>query len=62
LTTKLLTKFKQQIEQMTLIPAGGGCFELKADGELLYSKLKTGQFPDEAGIVEMIGSRLKKKK
>jgi selenoprotein W-related protein len=62
LTTKLLTKFKQQIEQMTLVPAGGGCFELKADGELLYSKLKTGQFPDEAGIVEMIGSRLKKKK
>jgi selenoprotein W-related protein len=62
LTAKLLTKFKQQIEQMTLVPAGGGCFELKADGDLLYSKLKTGQFPDEAGIVEMIGSRLKKKK
>ncbi len=62
MTSKLLTKFKQQIEQITLIPAGGGCFELKADGELLYSKLKTGQFPDEAGIVEMIGSRLKKKK
>ncbi len=58
----MLSKFKQQIAQMTLIPAGGGCFELKADGELLYSKLKTGQFPDEDGIVEMIGSRLKKKK
>jgi selenoprotein W-related protein len=47
---------------MTLVPAGGGCFELKADGELLYSKLKSGQFPDEAGILEMVGSRLKKPK
>ena len=44
------------------MPAGGGCFELKADGELLYSKLKTGQFPDEQAVVDMIGSRLSKKK
>jgi selenoprotein W-related protein len=47
---------------MKLIPSSGGCFELKADGELLYSKLETGQFPDEAAVVDMIGSRLKKKK
>jgi selenoprotein W-related protein len=47
---------------MTLVPASGGCFELKADGELLYSKLETGQFPDEKAVVDMIGSRLRKKK
>jgi selenoprotein W-related protein len=46
---------------MTLIPAGGGCFELKADGDLLYSKLETGNFPDEQAMVKAIGSRLKQR-
>lgn len=41
------------------MPASGGCFELTANGELLYSKLKTGKFPDERAILELVGSRLK---
>jgi selenoprotein W-related protein len=45
-----------------LIPSGGGCFELSLDGELVYSKLKTGQFPDEAAMVDAVGGRLKKKR
>jgi selenoprotein W-related protein len=58
----VLTELKQQVREMKLIPAGGGCFELKADGELLYSKLETGTFPDEQAILDMLGSRLRKKK
>lgn len=46
---------------MTLVPSGGGCFELSANGELLYSKLKSGQFPDEQSIVDMLEKRLAKK-
>jgi selenoprotein W-related protein len=61
LTAKLLSKFKQQIHEMKLIPAGGGCFELKANGGLLYSKLETGRFPDEQAILDLVASRLKKK-
>ena len=45
---------------MKLIPAGGGCFEVTVNGELIYSKLKTGQFPDEAAILEAVTKRLKK--
>jgi selenoprotein W-related protein len=59
LTAKLLSEYKQQIRKLTLVPSGGGCFELKADGELLYSKLETGQFPDEQAVVEMIAARLR---
>jgi hypothetical protein len=29
---------------------------------LLYSKLETGQFPDENAILDMVGSRLSRKK
>ena len=61
MTDKLLTGFKTKIQGLTLIPSGGGCFELKIDGDLIYSKLKTGQFPDEAAIIDAVGSRLKKK-
>jgi selenoprotein W-related protein len=44
---------------LKLIPGSGGCFELTANGELIYSKLKTGKFPDETWVVETVGSRLK---
>jgi selenoprotein W-related protein len=59
LTTKLLTTYKQKIQELRLLPDKGGCFELKLDGELVYSKLKTGQFPDEKQMVELVGKRLK---
>jgi selenoprotein W-related protein len=58
LTTKILTEFKQEIKDLTLVPAGGGCFELKLNGELVYSKLKTGQFPDEAWVLDTLRKRL----
>ena len=59
MTSKLLTEYKQKITGMTLIPQGGGCFELSVNGELLYSKLKTGQFPDEQEMLVAVGKRLK---
>lgn len=43
---------------MTLIPSGGGCFELTVGTTLVYSKLKTGQFPDETALVEDVGRLL----
>jgi selenoprotein W-related protein len=58
LTSKLLTAYKQKIADLKLIPSGGGAFELKVDGELLYSKLKTGQFPDEQVMLDAVGKRL----
>ena len=59
MTGKLLTQFKQQIGGLKLIPSKGGCFEVTADGELLYSKLKTGKFPDEQVILDTFAARLK---
>lgn len=56
---KLLTTYKQQIKGLRLVPAGGGCFELTADGALLYSKLQTGEFPDEQAILDVVGKRLR---
>jgi hypothetical protein len=33
---------------------------VSANGELLYSKLKTGKFPDEKALLDTVGTRLKK--
>ena len=59
MTTKLLTTYKQQIKDLKLVPVGGGAFELSIDGDLVYSKLKTGEFPDEQWAVNAVGARLK---
>jgi selenoprotein W-related protein len=59
LTTKLLTTYKQQISELRLIPGGGGCFEISFNGDLIYSKLKTGKFPDEKWVLESLGKYLK---
>jgi selenoprotein W-related protein len=58
LTTTILEKYKQQLGSLTLVPSDGGCFELTLDGDLVYSKLESGEFPDEAAMVELVGSRL----
>ena len=43
-----------------MIPSKGGCFELAVGGKLLYSKLKTGQFPDEEALLKEVEAALSK--
>ena len=59
MTGKILGALKTKVGEFKLIPAGGGCFEVTVNGELIYSKLKTGEFPDEAAVVDMVAGRLK---
>ena len=55
-----MSTYKQKIKDLRLIPASGGCFELSVGGQLIYSKLETGRFPEEEWAVEAVGGRLKK--
>ena len=59
MAAKLLATYKQKLTSLTLVPAGGGCFELSADGQMFYSKLETGSFPDEEQMVKLVGKKLK---
>jgi len=58
LTAKLLPRFKQSISRFVMIPSKGGCFELNVGGQLLYSKLQTGSFPDEEALIAQVGKVL----
>jgi selenoprotein W-related protein len=40
-----------------LIKSGGGAFEVRVNGELIYSKLSTGRFPANDEITEMLRAR-----
>ena len=60
MTSKLLSTYKQKIKDLRLIPSGGGCFELTVNGQLIHSKLKTGQFPDEEWAVKAVGAEVSK--
>lgn len=58
MTDQIVKEFKQDIESLTLIPSGGGRFEVTVDGELVYSKLSEGRFPEYAEIQPHIAKRI----
>jgi selenoprotein W-related protein len=53
LTEKILRAGKQRIKALELVPFSDGRFEVFRDSEKLYSKLDTGEFPDEEEIVQL---------
>ncbi|MCP4749696.1 MAG: SelT/SelW/SelH family protein [Proteobacteria bacterium] len=56
--TSLVEKIKGQMEiNEKLVPSGGGVFEVKVDGDLIFSKKKVGRFPDENEIIEVLKAR-----
>jgi selenoprotein W-related protein len=58
LTDQILKEFKQDIKALTLVPSGGGRFEVTVDGDLVYSKLKEGRFPEYDEIQPHIKKRV----
>lgn len=48
-------RFGNKVES-ELIPSSGGVFEITLDGKLVYSKQKTGRFPDKKDIEEIMAS------
>lgn len=56
---ELLPHFKQDITEMNLVPSDGGKFEVFVDGEQIYSKIETGEFPNPRDIVKAIEARMK---
>ena len=43
-----------------MIKGGGGIFDVKVDGELIYSQHETGQFPENSLIRDKITTLNKK--
>tara|TARA_B100001123_G_C15344982_1_gene1036585 strand:+ start:3685 stop:3852 length:168 start_codon:yes stop_codon:yes gene_type:complete len=54
MATALLDKFGADISSLSMIPSGGGVFEVTRDGSLIYSKKKTGDFPEINEIISLL--------
>ena len=50
--------FGDRFRALKLIPGDGGCFEVTLNGELLYSKLQTGDFPENKQILDELKRRM----
>lgn len=54
----LLDDFEEHIARLTLIPSGGGVFEVVVDGDLVYSKKETGRHAEYDEVATPIRERL----
>lgn len=50
-------KYKE-LKDVKLVPSSGGAFEVSLDGKLIYSKLKTGRFPEEKELTAAVDKAL----
>jgi len=46
------------MKEIAIAPFADGRFEVIVDGETIYSKLETGEFPDDATIVAQLKKRV----
>ena len=54
MAAELLEKYGTDIQSLTLIPSGGGVYEVERDGKLIYSKKKTGEFPELKDVTSIL--------
>lgn len=50
LAQELLSTFPAELGEVALIPGQGGIFEVRADGQRLWSRKEDGGFPDAAEL------------
>ena len=56
---ELLTTFAQEVGSVTLTPdATGGVFELRVDGEIIWSRKERGRFPEMREIKQSVRDRI----
>lgn len=55
---ELLMTFDTDLGEVALVPAGGGIFEVRLDGELIWSKKQQGRYPEAKELKQMIRDRI----
>ena len=58
LAQELLTTFEVELGEVALVPGSGGIFEIRVDGELLWSRREAGRFPEAKEIKQRLRDRI----
>ena len=56
LANEILEKYDTDVKELTLIPSGGGVFEVIKNGDLIFSKKSLDRFPDDGEVMNLIES------
>ena len=59
MTEELLTEFESHIASWKFIPSKGGVFEVTVNGDLVYSKKKTGRHAEIDEVRKLLQAKLK---
>ncbi len=51
---ELLTTFDQEITALSLVPGTGGIFEIKANGNLIWSRKEKNGFPEITELKQLV--------
>lgn len=54
----LFDEFGQQIKGLTLIPSGGGVFEVVVEGDLIFSKKALGRHAEKSEVVDAVRAQM----
>ena len=57
---ELLKTHEAEIESITLVPSSGGIYEVTVNGDLIYSKRKTGRHADPGEVLGLFEKLLEK--
>ncbi|MCW5891092.1 MAG: SelT/SelW/SelH family protein [bacterium] len=58
LAQELLTTFDAELAAVTLRPGRGGVFEVRLDGELVWSRADAGRFPEPKDVKQRVRDRI----
>lgn len=54
---ELVTRFAPLLAGVTLIPSSGGIFEVRVDGQVVFSKDEAGRFPEKGEVIAAMKER-----
>jgi selenoprotein W-related protein len=54
---ELLTTFPEELGEVALVPGTGGVFEIRLDGETIWSRAAEGAFPDLSELKRRVRDR-----
>ena len=55
---ELLSTFEAELGELALIPGAGGIFEVRVDGEGLWSRKERGRFPEIKELKQLVRDRV----
>lgn len=58
LAQELLTTFEADLRSVSLIPGSGGVFEVRLNGELIFSRKDAQRFPEAKELKQLVRDRI----